>query len=384
MDLKDPPAMKGYGFSPFWPAGIKDAPTQRVGVPGYPLYPQGWAVLLRWAGSSFQAVFTNPLFGFYVVLVAISFSVFAAVPYSAELESASVPPHFASALNAICTFLLTFFVGQNFSEANKRFENVCKTNGCVTRLSAIAGGLLPQGTALLLMRYTNAIMHIYYLMLPGPLDDAKWSALEKRGLLTQEEIGLLQLQGSPAVVLYSWALKALRAAPPGGGQPGAPERFFLELVQPLEELIGGARGLAAKQIAYTTNQVPSVYFHIVYFAVNMFLCCTTYEMGHAVGAAWDVTCDGTAQKGSVCAPKLVMAVMLQVLLIILFLGVLFTAEGMADIYGGRVFQYDLGVDLDNLWQESQNVLRSMAHEPSSLKGQPPPAAQPEEGPGARP
>jgi len=370
--------MKGYGFSPFWPAGLKDAPTQRVGVPGHTLYPQRWVVLIRWAGSSFQIVFTHPLFGFYMVLVALTFSVFAAVPYSEELRSATVPPHFASALNSICTFLLTFFVGQNFSEANKRFENVCKTNGCVTRLSAIAGALLPQGTALLLMRYTNAIMHIYYLMLPGPLDDAKWLVLEKRGLLTQEEIGLLQLQGSPAVVIYSWALKALRAVPPRGGQPDMPERFFLELVQPLEAQIGGARGLAAKQIAYTINQVPSVYFHIVYFAVNVFLCCTTYEMGHAVGANWDVACDGVAQKGSVCAPVLVMAVLLQVLLVVLFLGVLFTAEGMSDIYGNRVFQYDLGVDLDNLWKESQNVLKSMAHEPLSLKGQLPPAAQSEE------
>jgi len=366
--------MKGYGFSPFWPAGLKDAPTQRVGVPGYTLYPQRWVVLLSWAGSSFQMVLTSPLFGFHLVLAAISFFAFAVA--SEELRSASVLPHFANAMNSICTFLLTFFVGQNFSEANRRFENVCKTNGCVTRLSAIAGGLLPQGTALLLIRYTNAIMHIYYLMLSGPLGDAQWSVLEKRGLLTQEEIGLLQLQGSPAVVIYSWALKALRAVPPKGGQPDMPERFFLELMQPLEAQIGGTRGLAAKQIAYTVNQIPSVYFHIVYFAVNMFICCTTYEMGHAVGAAWDVTCDDVAQKGSMCAPKLIMAVVLQVLLIILFLGVLFTAEGMSDIYGNRVFQYDLGVDLDNLWRESQNVLKSMAHEPLSLKGQLPLAAQP--------
>ena len=32
---------------------------------------------------------------------------------------------------------------------------------------------------------------------------------------------------------------------------------------------------------------------------------------------------------------------------------------MADAYGNKAYHYDLGVDLDGLWQESQNALKSM-------------------------
>uniref|UniRef100_A0A7S2IYL3 Uncharacterized protein n=1 Tax=Alexandrium andersonii TaxID=327968 RepID=A0A7S2IYL3_9DINO len=316
-------------------------------------------------------------------MIAISFAVFSQVTYSAGLRMMAVPPNFAASLNSLCIFLLAFFVGQNFSEANARFENVCKTNGCVTRLSAIAGGLLPYKYAHLLMRHTNAIMHIYYLMLSGPMDDAKWSLLEERGLLSREEISSLQLQGSPAVVLYSWAIKALRVVPTEDGckaGPELPERLFLQLLQPLEEQIGGARGLAAKQVAYTITQIPSVYFHIVYVAVNMFLLCTTYEMGHAVALAWNKTCDDIMEEGAVCVPKVAMSVVLQVVTVGLFLGLLLTAEGMSDIYGNKVFDYDLGVDLDSLWNESQNVLKSMAHDPPCLAHQPQPLPEPKADP----
>ena len=49
------------------------------------------------------------------------------------------------------------------------------------------------------MRYINAILHIYYLLLSGPLDDVKWEILQCRGLLTPEEISKLQLQGNLTV-----------------------------------------------------------------------------------------------------------------------------------------------------------------------------------------
>ena len=39
---------------------------------------------------------------------------------------------------------------------------------------------------------------------------------------------------------------------------------------------------------------------------------------------------------------------------------------LADAYGDRCFHYDLGVDLDNLWKESQDALKSMAAAPPPL------------------
>ena len=39
------------------------------------------------------------------------------------------------------------------------------------------------------MRYTNAIMHIYYfLMSAGGMTDDKWGQLMARGMLTPEEV----------------------------------------------------------------------------------------------------------------------------------------------------------------------------------------------------
>merc|ERR1719245_1428600 len=127
------------------------------------------------------------------------------------------------------------------------------------------------------MRYTNAIMHLYYLALSGPMDDEKWSLMERRGLLTKEEIEALQLQGSPGVVVYSWAISAMHSAPAASKDSSLAERVFAELIQVLEAQLGGTRGLAAKQIAYTIYQVPSIYFHIVYVAVNVRLACGVYD-----------------------------------------------------------------------------------------------------------
>ena len=81
----------------------------------------------------------------------------------------------------------------------------CKTNGNVTRLSALAASVFPKKDARTIMRYTNSIMHIYYfIMADGGMGEHRWDTLRKRGMLTDVEITQLQRQGSPGVVLYAW------------------------------------------------------------------------------------------------------------------------------------------------------------------------------------
>ena len=133
------------------------------------------------------------------------------------------------------------------------------------------------------------------------MDDYKWQRMVARGLLTKAEVAKLQLQGSPGVIVYSWAIKILRCnhAPAslernktnGGtrsdnsdnnrrrGSAEEGEEALRELNMwasgqlPLqlnmEACIGGTRGLAAKQIAYTYAQFPSVYFQAVHVSVNV-------------------------------------------------------------------------------------------------------------------
>ena len=42
----------------------------------------------------------------------------------------------------------------------------------------------------------------------------------------------------------------------------------------------------------------------------------------------------------------------------IYTALLKTAEHLSDAYGEKAYHYDLGIDLDNLWQESKNVLKA--------------------------
>ena len=207
-------------------------------------------------------VVTSKLLALHLFLLACSLLVFAIFASDENLRAATVPATFASSLNTVCIFVLTFFIAQAFSKWNARFDNVCQTNGNVTRLSALAGAALSKKDAKTVMRYTNAVLHIYYLLNGSPdLTDETWEMLKNRGLLTSEEITKLKKQGSPGVVLYSWAIEAIQnafAADPKGNLLGS------HLLSSMEECIGGVRGLGAKQIAYSRTQIPFVYFHSVY------------------------------------------------------------------------------------------------------------------------
>jgi len=239
------------------------------------------------------------------------------------------------------------------------------TTGNVTRLSALACSTLPVDQARAMLRYVNAIMHIYYLMLSGPLDEEKWQLLMNRGLLTSEEVGKLALQGSPAVVLYSWANQIIVNC--------NFENQNLHANIAMEDQLGGTRGLAAKQIAYTRTQIPKVYYNAVLFLVNAFLICITVDhFGQGLFACVNNRCANTVtmpwpfkQNGDcgVCIATLTIG---HSMLIVGYGMVLIAATTMAEAYGPEQSHYDLGVDLDNLWSESQNVLASMAVDPPTV------------------
>ena len=269
-ELSTSPSMKGYSFSPF--VDTAKAPRLgRIGVPGYRQFPQFWKVLFMWTGSSIEAIFKCNCTHFYMVCQTAIFVVFAYSGYPAGLRGAALPEGMMATFRSLTIFILTFFISQILGKYNTRFENVCKTNGFVTRLTALAAALYPRAEAEALMRYTNAIMHVYYLILsPGGMAEEKWGLLVRRGILTEEEVSRLQRQGSPGVVLYSWAIDILKSGPAksSGGSATAEIEASLTHVNNawaggmlpfqlnLEACVGGTRGLAAKQIAYTLQQVP--------------------------------------------------------------------------------------------------------------------------------
>ena len=76
----------------------------------------------------------------------------------------------------------------------------------------LAGSHSARRKAVTVIRYTNAILHIYYMLISGAMDGRKWRILAREGILTASEIAQLRRHGSPGVVVMAWAVNVLRAA----------------------------------------------------------------------------------------------------------------------------------------------------------------------------
>ena len=190
--------------------------------------------------------------------------VFSLLPLNADTQALRFPAFSEGVIQSLCVFALTFFVGHVMSKYVSRFNNITQTNGNVTRLTATAAASLAKPEAYAMVRYTNSIMHIYYYLMSGPLDESRWTALKAQGLLSEPEVALLQKQGSPGVVLYRWACQIIIKY---AQSPNASTAMELAM----ESCVGGARGLSAKQVAYTLVQVPYIYYSAVTILVNLFV-----------------------------------------------------------------------------------------------------------------
>ena len=127
-------------------------------------------------------------------------------------------------------------------------------------------------------------------------------------------------------------------------------------------------------------QIPFIYFHAVFVSAHVYLISACYSAGHAFATAINDPCstiagaplpsDGggdAAKEHPTCPSAAIMIMLSQIVLLFVYLAVLKCAEHLSDAYGDQAFHYDLGVDLDSLWRESQNVLKSMSHPPPDIK-----------------
>ena len=129
------------------------------------------------------------------------------------------------------------------------------------------------------------------------------------------------------------------------------------------------RGLAAKQIAYHLTQIPFIYFHGVCFVVNAYLACTSWNAAVDMYTARHLNCDdylsgryGTGSTGT-CVAQLVFVCISQAIVILVFTALFQVGCRLSEWNGSEIYAYDLGFDLDNLWQESKNVLDSLEDMP---------------------
>ena len=207
----------------------------RVGVPGHETYDYAsFYSLLRFAGSSFQATLASTTFYCHILFFAMC--VFIQEWTTPDLSAAAFPSATVSNLRTLCVFTATFFTGRVAARCelgfapvcgrpspdiwyrfNERFHDCCKTNGAVTVVSALSTGYLSetretQAKAVSLIRHTVAILHIYYMLISGKMDERKWALLLKEGILTKVRFhtnqGTLRLDNTfllaPGMGLWSW------------------------------------------------------------------------------------------------------------------------------------------------------------------------------------
>ena len=350
-----------YNVSEFF--GAK--PSDRVGVPGAPTYDyKSIGTIVAFGGSSFQAVFTSPSFYFHLLLFGFFITFSGAFYLELDLAAMTFDSDALSTFRSLCIFTLVFFTGRVFTRYNERFHDCCRTNGGVTVVTAMCTGALSGShaarcKAISIIRYTNAILHIYYMLISGGMDKKKWGMLRKIGVLTASEIKQLQAHGSPGVVVMSWAVRVLRTAV-------RENEMTDRMSYVVEEAMITVRGLAAKQIAYTICQIPLVYFHIMSMGVHIFLAVTSWDQAITFALRWKSDCtlrddDGFPKDSEICNHRsgAVMVIIGQVLVIYLFFGLYMAAVWMSDPMGTQVSNYNMQVDLDNLWAESLNSIAAM-------------------------
>ena len=177
---------------------------------------------------------------FYFHLLFFGVALLAFTESDGSTGAAPIPSTVFPTLQTLAIFTLVFFTNRVYSRFNERFHDCCRTNGGVTVVTSLCTGFLAdsadsQAMAVSIMRYTNAILNIYYMLISGPLDANKYGTLMQRGLLTEAEVGLLSANKSPGVVLYSWVCRILKACV-------REDRLTAQEAQRIEENVSTVRG----------------------------------------------------------------------------------------------------------------------------------------------
>lgn len=112
------------------------------------------------------------------------------------------------------------------------------------------------------------------------------------------------------------------------------------------------------------TQVPLVYFHIMSLTLHTWLAVSSWSAAREVAYTWEKPCatvsSGAATGQYECYQGVsIVALLAQVLVIYLFVGLYTSAVWMSDPMGTRASNYDLNYDLDNLWKEALNAILSM-------------------------
>eukprot|EP00937_MAST-01D_sp_MAST-1D-sp2_P006709 g6709.t1 len=341
---------------------------QRVGVPGAASFnPVSVYSLARFTGTSFQATLASGIFWLHLVLLAFLLFLHSELADAATLRGMRPPNEFSGLLSNIAIFTIAVFAGNCYSRFDERFHDCCKVNHAVAAVGTMAtgwmGGHTASGSELAasITRYSCSLVHVLYLNITGPMDERKWAHLWSCGMLTREEVDILQDTRAPELVLHQWMARLLHRAC---------DHCIIshEQLANIDEAVGTARELASKQRAYTVTQVPLVYFHIMSLCLHSWLFVSSWQAASDARDAYERGCAAPAGGGpEQCYRGLVFVLVgAQVAVVYLFIGLYTAAVWMADPMGTRASNYDLGHDLEQMWEQALTCIHSMttgAYEP---------------------
>ena len=192
----------------------------------------------------------------------------------------------------------------------------------------------------------------------GALDDDCWAVLARRGLVASEEqveLAGLRKSGTAVCAKISSIVEHWRKA----GQLSEWQ------ANKLNEYIGRARGLAAKQIAFQLTGVPFPFFHLL--TIAMIALVVSLQWNSAIRFQAYVL-DGSCPPGlATCredekgtyplagSTELIGGIGITVA----FKAIWHTALEITDPYGDDECDYDIDLELQNLWVEALECLNRL-------------------------
>jgi hypothetical protein len=374
MDLPEPSNLVGYRFSPF-NFDYSRSKLTRLGVPSGKPYEYTSNVnfhCTHWHGSVLQLLSTNR--GFFaqvsVFLMMVLFAVFAKGDWSLAIkQTAKLPTNELSIMTGLVVFAPVFFISQVFAKWNIQIGNVAATNGAFRGLVArVAGCDFPKVEAETVIRYANALMHITYFKLVGPMKHEQWTLLIDRHILRKFEVTKLCRRGSYCNVIMSWMVKQIHKHKGAVGHPHTAS---------MEAAVGKLGCLAEKQYLWTKTQIPFVYFSAVHWLVHIIVFFSSIISASHIGLAAHYDCHtlsllelpirneaiGFAAPEDLhsgrCTRRIVFLIVTHSTTMAIFMVFALVANKLADPFSDKGYSYDLGFDLDKLWQESKDVVASM-------------------------
>ena len=192
-----------------------------------------------------------------------------------------LPSGIITAMGSLCTFFSTFYVAHAWVRFDKRFQDICKTNGGVTLVSCLSASYLPYKEAAAMIRYAAAILHIYYYCIKGAMTPDEWKHLISRKMLTIDEVLYLHNRPKAGAIVYFWAARVLR-------QSQDSHLITENQAMRIEQNLALDRGLSAKQIAYAITPLPKPYFHMASIAIHFWLVWVVWNNAITIASGWAV------------------------------------------------------------------------------------------------